>query len=490
MGILAAVELEHRLLPAGAILALAVVAAVGTRRLSVPLLITFLGLGMLLGSEGVGGIYFDDAHLARTIGILALIAILFEGGLTSEWREIRPVALSAFLLSTVGVLVTAFVTAVAAYWLFDLSWIGALLLGAVVGSTDAAAVFATLRFTALRHRISGLLHAESGANDPTAVALTLGFISWLTEPHYGVDDIALLLLRQLGLGLVVGLALGWLASRLFPLLPADFASFAPVASVAAAAVSYGAADALDASGFLSVYIVALWLGNTAMPLRTVITMFHEGVAFIAQIVLFIVLGLLVFPSRLDDVAVPSLVLAGVLLFVARPLAVFVSTPTGLRMRERLFVAWAGLRGAVPIVLATFALSAGVTGSDTIFHAVFFVVIVSAIVQGLTLEPLARRLGLTTRSSVPIHRPVEVGAIRALGGDMFEFEALPEHAIVGKTIRDIELPAEAVVMLIVRDGLGVPPRGGTRIEPGDRLYVLVTEGAQQRMATVIDRWRSG
>jgi cell volume regulation protein A len=400
MEVLFSIALEHRLLPAGAILALAVIAAVASRKLGLPLLITFLGLGMVLGSDGIGGIYFDNASLARTIGILALIAILFEGGLTSDWREIRPVALSVFLLSTVGVLVTAGITAVAAYYLFDLTRVGALLLGAVVGSTDAAAVFSTLRNTSLPHRVSGLLHAESGCNDPMAVALTIGLISWLTKPAYDVGDIAILLVRQLGLGLVVGVALGWIASRLFPLLPADLAAFAPVASVAAAAVAYGAADSIDASGFLAVYVVALWLGNTRMPLRGAITTFHEGLAFIAQVVLFIVLGLLVFPSRLASVALASLALAAVLVFVARPVAVLLSTPQGLRRSERIFVAWAGLRGAVPIVLATFALSAAVAESETIFNAVFFVVIVSALVQGFTLEPVANRLGISRAAGTP------------------------------------------------------------------------------------------
>jgi cell volume regulation protein A len=489
MEIVFSTALEHRLLPAGAILALAVVAAVASRRLRLPLLITFLGLGMLLGSEGVGGINFDNAPLARTVGILALIAILFEGGLTSDWREIRRVAVTAFLLSTVGVVVTATITAVAAYYLFDLPRVGALLLGAVVGSTDAAAVFATLRFTALPHRVSGLLEAESGVNDPMAVALTLGFISWLTKPHYGVDDVAILLVRQLGAGLLVGLALGWLASRLFPLLPADLAPFAPVSSVAAAALAYGVADAIDASGFLAVYVVALWIGNTQMPLRRAITTFHEGLAFIAQVVLFIVLGLLVFPSRLGGVAFASLALAAVLVLVARPVAVFLSTPQGLRTRERVFVAWAGLRGAVPIVLATFVLSAGIPESETIFNTVFFVVIVSALIQGLTLEPLARRLGLIAGRRAAYYAPVEVGAIRALGGEIVEVEVRAKDPIAGREVRELQLPEKAIVMLIVRDGQGIPPRGPTRIEPGDHLYVLVTSDVQPQVEALLARWQA-
>src|SRR5579862_3446737 len=213
--------IDHRVLVAGAILLLAVVAAVATRRLRFPLLITFLGLGMLLGSEGVGGIYFDDAELARAIGIIGLIAILFEGGLTTHWREIRPVLAPVLVLSTVGVLITAAAGAVAAHHLCGFSWPNAFLLGAIVGSTDAAAVFATLRFTRLRPRLTTLLAAESGANDPMAVALTIGLIAWVERPGYGIGDIAWLLTKQLGLGLVLGTALGVAASRLLRLLPTE-----------------------------------------------------------------------------------------------------------------------------------------------------------------------------------------------------------------------------------------------------------------------------
>ncbi len=358
-----------------------------------PILLAFLVLGMALGSDGPGGIYFDDAELARTIGVLGLIAILFEGGLTTNARELRTVAAPAALLSTLGVAVTAALVGVAAYAVFDFSRAEALLMGAVVGSTDAAAVFATLRFSPLRPRLARLLEAESGGNDPTAVALTLGLIAWITEPGETIGDVVLLLVRQLGLGLVIGLVIGAAARELFPRFPRDVAPFAPVATLALAAFSYGAADAVGASGFLAVYIVGVALGSVRWPLKRTVTTFHEGVAFLAQVVLFVVLGLLVFPNDLPGVALSSLALTAALLFVARPAAVFLCTPRGFELRERIFLSWAGLRGAVPIVLATFAMSEAVAASTTIFNAVFFVVIVSTLVQGLTLAPLARRLGL-------------------------------------------------------------------------------------------------
>jgi len=482
---------DEQILVAGIVLVLAVVSAVGTRRLRFPLLITFLGLGMLLGSEGPGGIEFDNASLARSVGIVGLVAILFEGGLTTRWGDLRPVIGPAFVLSTLGVLVTAGVVAAAAIPIFDFSTSKALLLGAVVGSTDAAAVFATLRFTTLRRKLASLLAAESGANDPMAVALTLGFIEWVEHPGYDAGDLVVLLVRELGLGLVIGLGLALVAARLLPRLPQELAPFAPVASVGTAAIAYGAAAGAHASGFLSVYVVALAVGNTPMPLRRTIVTFHEGLAFLAQVVLFIVLGLLVFPSRLGPVAWEALALTAVLLFAARPLAVLASMlPFRFGAREQAFLSWAGLRGAVPIVLATFALSAQVPDSGTIFNTVFFVVLVSTLAQGLTLEPLARRLRLTTEARPYYSPPVEVGVVRDLGGEIVEFQVARGDAVAGARVRDLALPRSSLVMLIVRGDTGVPPRGSTKIEPGDRLYVFARAGALRQVEAVLERWRDG
>ena len=482
---------EDRLLIVGGVLLLGVLAAIVARRLRLPVLVAFLGLGMVLGSEGLGGIEFDDPELARTIGVLGLVAILFEGGLTTDWRDIRPIVPPAVLLSTVGVAATAAITGLGAYLLFDLSPAEALLLGAVVGSTDAAAVFATLRFTTLRRRVAALLEAESGANDPMAVALTIGLIEWITRPDYGVADGLALLVRQLGLGLVLGLALGLLVRRLFPRLPADLGPFAPVATVATAALTYGAADAVGGSGFLAVYVVALWLGNTPTPVRRSIVSFHVGLAFIAQIVLFVVLGLLVFPSELAPVALPAIALTAILSFVARPVAVWVSTAfQGVDTRARVLVSWAGLRGAVPIVLATFALSAGVGASDTIFNAIFFVVILSALLQGPTLEPLARRLGLATEARPFYEPPIEVGAVGSLGADVLEHVVGPDDPVVGCFVRDTGLPRSAIVVLIVRGDVGIPPRGSTRIEAGDRLYILASANVREEIRALLRQWRRG
>ena len=281
--------------------------------------------------------------------------------------------------------------------LFSLSWLEAFLLGAVVASTDAAAVFSTLRFTHVRRRIARTLEAESGGNDPMAIALTLGLIAWIEHPRtHGFADLVIIVVRQLGLGLLVGIALGLVATWVFARIPESIGAFAPVASVAAASLSFGVADTIGGSGFLAVYLVGLAVGSTPSRYRRQLAAFHEGIAFVAQVGLFVLFGLLVFPHRLPGVALSGLALAFLLMVVARPAAVWVSTAaSAYTQRERLLLGWAGLRGAVPIVLATFALTSTVQHSQTIFDAVFFVVIVSTLIQGTTLEWLAQRLGLTS-----------------------------------------------------------------------------------------------
>ena len=476
------------MLLAGAVLVGAVAAARAATRLGVPVLIGFLALGMLLGSDGPGGIDFDDPELARTLGVVGLVVILFEGGLTTPWRAVRPVLLPAALLGTVGVLVSAVATGAAAYWLFDLSYVTALMLGAVVASTDAAAVFATLRVTTLRRRLSRVLEAESGGNDPMAVALTIGLIEWLDDPSFRADDLALLVVQQLGIGLVVGVAIGAVASR--ALARVSVAVFAPVASLAIAAIAFGAADVVGGSGFLSVYIVGLWVGNSATPLRRQLVAFNQGTAFLAQIGLFVLLGLYVFPSRLPEVVLSGLALTAVLVFVARPLAVWICTAfQGFSHRERTLLGWAGLRGAVPVVLATFPQAEGVEDSETIFNAVFFVVLVSTLVQGTTLEPVARRLKLTTKARPVYQPPLEIAAVQSLGSDLLEFVVAPDAAVAGTHVRDLNLPRDSLVAVIVRDEEAIPPRGSTLIQPDDRLYVLARAESRGLVQERFDSWAS-
>ena len=476
------------LLLVGAILAASIVVALGAARTGLPVLVTFLALGMLLGSDGPGGIEFDDAKLAREVGIVGLALILYEGGLQTSFRRLRQVAVPAALLSTIGVAVSTLLTGAAAYFLFDLSWLESLLLGAVVASTDAAAVFATLRFTHIRRTLARTLEAESGGNDPMAIALTLGLIAWIERPDdYGFDDLALLVVQQIGLGLLVGAVLGLAATWVFARIPPAIGAFAPVASVAAGALSFGAADVIGGSGFLAVYLVGLAVGSTPSRYRRQLVAFHEGLAFLAQVALFIVLGLLVFPMDLPDVALPALALSLLLVLIIRPAAVWASTPfSPFTNRDRALLGWAGLRGAVPIVLATFVLSSDVPDKETIFNAVFFVVVVSVIVQGTTLEWVAQRLGLISPAP-PVHEaPIELGPLSKL--DLVDFAVAGDHAINGAAVRELGLPRSALIAVINRGDDTIPPRGSTVVESGDRLFVLVPRTMRADLEDVFSRWR--
>jgi cell volume regulation protein A len=475
------------LLLVGAVLLASIVVALGASRTGVPTLVAFLALGMLLGSDGPGGIDFSDEELARAVGVVCLAAILFEGGLSTSWRRLRQVAVPAALLSTVGVAVTAVLTGAAAYALFDLSKLEAVLLGAVVSSTDAAAVFATLRYTNISRRLARTLEAETGGNDPMAIALTLGLIEWIETRGYGFPDLALLVVRELALGLVVGVVLGGAAMWAFARLPPSIGAFAPVASVAAAAVSFGAADVIGGSGFLAVYLVGLAVGSTPSRYRRQLVAFHEGLAFLAQVAMFVVLGLLVFPHDLPSVALPGLALAALLALLIRPAAVWTSTAfSDFTTHERALLGWAGLRGAVPIVLGTIVISSGIGSGETIFNAVFFVVVVSALVQGTTLESVARRLGLVTPGPAVVPAPIEVDALGSL--ELVDFAVADTHSIAGAAVRELGLPRSALVAVVARDGATIPPRGSTVIQPGDRLFVLAPRSMRPALEDVFARWR--
>jgi cell volume regulation protein A len=469
----------------GGILAASVALALGAARTGLPVLVAFLGLGMLLGSDGPGGIAFDDAKLAREVGTVGLGLILYEGGLQTSWRRLRQVAVPASLLSTVGVVVSALLTGLAAHAIFDLSWLESILLGAVVASTDAAAVFTTLRSTQIHRRLARTLEAESGGNDPMAIALTLGLIAWIERPDsYGIGNLVVLVVRQIGLGLLVGVLLGALAAWAFARVPESIGAFVPVASVAAVAISFGAADVLGGSGFLAVYFAGLAVGSTPSRYRRQLVAFHEGIAFVAQVALFIVLGLLVFPRDLPHVILPGLALAAFLMLVARPAAVWASTAFAeFTHRERLLLGWAGLRGAVPIVLATFVLSSDVPHKETIFNAVFFVVLVSTTIQGTTLERFAARLRLL---SVPSSAASEAAPFSKV--DLVDFAVAGNHAVNGSTIRELGLPRDILIAAVNRDGKTIPPRGGTTVQAGDQLLVVVPHKLRADLEDVFVRWR--
>jgi cell volume regulation protein A len=479
------------ILVAGALLCAALAASLLAGRIRVPGLVLFLGLGMAIGSDGLDWIAFSDYERARTIGVVALALILFEGGLTAGFREIRPVLRESISLALVGTFVTAVIAGLAATWLFDLSTLEGMLVGSIVSATDGAAIFALLRGSTLRRRLARTLEGEAGMNDPVAVLLVVGFIDWIERPHYGVIDMLGLFVQQIGIGAAAGLGVGWLAVQGLRRARLATAGLYPVATIATAAVAFGAADVLHGSGFLAVYLAGLTLGSAQIPAKSTVTTFHQGLAWVGQLTMFLVLGLLVFPSQLGPVALEGTALAVVLIFVARPVAVWLATlGGGFDWHEKLVLGWAGLRGAVPVVLATFPVIDRVPHSFEYFNIVFFAVIVSTLLQGTTFEPLAHRLGVTT-SEPALPRPLtEAGTIRRLGAEVIEYPVGAEDAVVGRRVRQLGLPREALLNVIVRGGQAIPPRGSTTIEAGDRLHVLVRQEVAADMRVLTERWQYG
>ncbi len=479
------------ILAAGALLAAALGASLLAGRIRVPGLVLFLGLGMVLGSDGLGWIHFDDYADARVVGIIALALILFEGGLAAGFDEIRPVLLPSASLAVVGTVATAVVAGLAAAWLFDLTILEGLLLGSILASTDGAAVFAILRGSTLRRRLARTLEGEAGFNDPVAVLLVLGFIDWIQKPDYGIGDMAVLFVEEIGIGLVVGVAVGWLGIQGLRRTRLASAGLYPVASLAIAGVAFGAADVLHGSGFLAVYLAGLALGSAQIPAKRTIITFHGGMGWLAQVVMFLALGLLVFPSQLGDVVLEGSVLAIIVVAVARPLGVFASTlGMGFGVAERVVLGWAGLRGAVPVVLATFPLTEHVPDSLEFFNIVFFAVLVSTVVQGTTFEALAHRLKVTTNEAALPETLLDVGAVRRLGAEVIEFPVERGHAITGHRVRETGLPRDALLNVIIRGEQAILPRGSTMIEAGDRLHLLVRQEASVELRALLERWQTG
>jgi potassium/hydrogen antiporter len=481
------------ILVAAALLAAGIAASLLASRVRLPGLLLFLGLGMLLGTDGLGWIDFADYELARTIGVVALALILFEGGLTAGFEEIRPVLRPSLSLAILGTVGTCVICGLAASWLLDLSTLEGMELGAIISATDGAAIFALLRASTLRRPIARTLEGESGFNDPVAVLLVIGFIDWIQQPDYGVLDLVLLFVREMGIGAVAGVAVGLAAVQLLRRTRLASAGLYPVATLSAAGLAFGGAATLHGSGFLAAYIAGLVLGSGRIPAKQTVTVFHEGLAWVAQITMFLALGLLVFPSQLGDVWLEGTVLTLILVFVARPLSAAIATALeDFNARERIVLGWAGLRGAVPVVLATFPVIERVPAgrAHDFFNIVFFTVVISTLLQGSTVEWLARRLGVTT-SEPALPRPlVETGTVRRLGAEIMEYPVAPDDAIVGQLVRELGLPRDALLSVIVRGEEALLPRGSTRVEADDRLHVMVREEVAEEMDDLLERWRVG
>jgi cell volume regulation protein A len=365
-------------------------------RLGIPALLLFLGIGMLAGSEGPGRIYFDDALAAQSVGVIALAFILFAAGLETNWKIVRPALSAALLLSTIGVLLTALVIAIFAVFVLHFSFAQGALLGAIISATDAAAVFSVLRAKNLKltGKLLPLLELESGTNDPMAVFLTIGLTRILTNPHESILAVLLLFVQQMGIGAILGVLIGFGAIWLLKRINLEVEGLYRVYTIALVLFTYGLTAILGGSGFLSVYLIGLLLGNSSFQQVDQLSHVHDSLAWLMQIAMFLILGLLVFPSRLLTVLGSGLLMTGVAVFLARPISVLIALlPIKMPFREKIFVSWVGLRGAVPIVLATFPLLAGVPAAADLFNLVFFVVIASVLLQGVSVPFAAKRLGV-------------------------------------------------------------------------------------------------
>ncbi|SDS83100.1 potassium/proton antiporter [Actinopolymorpha singaporensis] len=470
---------ELNVVLAGAmIVLLAATAAVRlSARAGLPTLLVYLAIGLVIGEAGLG-LEFEDAQLTQNLGLIALAVILAEGGLTTRWSVIRPVVGVSALLATLGVAISVAVTAFVAHAALNFDWRTSILLAAAVGSTDAAAVFSVLRRLPLAGRLGATLEAESGFNDPPVVILVTLVVSdaWTqANPVTALGQVGYQLAVGVLVGLVVGRVAQWVLSR--SALPA--AGLYPIATLAMALFAYAGAGMINASGLLAAYVTGLWLGNAPLPHRRATLGFAEGTAWLAQIGLFVLLGLLVSPGRLAAALVPALVVGGALLLLARPLTVLVCT-TGFRVpwREQVFMSWAGLRGAVPIVVATIPLSAGLPAASTVFDVVFVLVVVFTLIQGPTLPFLARRLGIAAAGQA-LDLTVESAPLEEAGAELLQVGVPEGSRLVGVYVDELRLPAGAAVSLVVRTGRAFVPTGHTVVRAGDQLLVVTTESARRQ-----------
>ena len=459
-----------------------------TDRYGIPLLLLFLILGMLSGSEGLGGIYFDDPELTQWIATVALAIILFSGGVDTNWQGIKPVFKEGLLLATVGVAITAGVMAVFTHFILKLSWPESLLIGAIASSTDAAAVFSLLRAkgVSLKGNLKPLLELESGSNDPMAIFLTIGIIQWMQNSIDHPADLLLLFVMQMGIGLVIGWLMSMISLFLINRLKLGYEGLYPVLTFALVFLTFGLATLLEGSGYLAVYVFGLFLGRTEFLHKRSLLRFFDGNAWLMQIALFITLGLLVFPSQIFPVILPGLLISLILIFIARPVAVFLTLiPFRYSLREKSFIAWVGLRGAVPIVLATFPLVARIHSANLTFNLVFFIVITSVVLQGTLLPKMARWLKVDKALPASSDIPFEVVSTEKLKGKLREIRLAENSPAVAKAIFELKLPMEYLIMLISRDGEYIQPNGSTVLQAGDILISLSEDEVYDNVRKVLN-----
>ncbi|WP_341255630.1 potassium/proton antiporter [uncultured Pseudoalteromonas sp.] len=467
--------IDQIILLAAVLILLGIVSSKLSARLGLPVLVMFLMVGMLAGEDGPGGIFFDNAAAAHSLGTLALAMILFDGGLQTPLKAIKKVWKPASVLATLGVLITSAVTGVAAAYMLDIPLLQGLLFGAIVGSTDAAAVFALLRNAGihLNTKLKATLEIESASNDPMAIFLTVGLLEVLVNDMKLGTGLLLMFVSQMGLGALVGLAVGWSSVKLINKIQLVATGLYPVLVAACGLLSFGITANIGGSGFLAVFITGVVIGNSRFVFQRSTFLFHDGLAWLGQITMFVVLGLLINPTSLLDVWFEGLIIALVLIFIARPLAVIpVLALFGFKAREITLVSWVGLRGSVPIILAIFPLMFGLPGAELIFNVVFFVVLISATLQGSTLALMARKLKLTLPPPVTPAATLEITALGDVDADIVEYTIGKMSRAVGRRLSQLALPDSTVMAMISRNNNIIAPRGSTLLQADDQLFMVL------------------
>jgi cell volume regulation protein A len=467
--------IDQVILLAAVLILLGIISSKLSARLGLPVLVLFLIVGMLAGEDGPGGILFDNAEAAHSLGTLALALILFDGGLQTPFKAIKLVWKPASALATFGVLITGAITGYAAAYILDISLLHGMLLGAIVGSTDAAAVFSLLRNAGihLTGKLKATLEIESASNDPMAIFLTIGLLEILVNDMTPGTGLLVMFLSQMGLGIAVGLAVGWISVRLINRIQLVAAGLYPVLVAACGLLSFGITANIGGSGFLAVFITGVVIGNSRFVFQRSTFLFHDGLAWLSQITMFVVLGLLITPTSLLDVWLEGLIIAFVLIFIARPLAVMpILALFGFNLREMTLVSWVGLRGSVPIILAIFPLIFGLPGAALIFNVVFFVVLISATLQGSSLAWMARKLKLTLPPPVTPAATLEITALGDVDADIVEYTLGSSSRAVGSRISQLALPESTVMAMISRNNNIITPRGSTLLQAEDQLFIVL------------------
>ena len=467
--------IDQLILLAAILILTGIVSSKISARVGLPVLVLFLLIGILAGEGGIGGIAFDSPGAAHALGTLALAIILFDGGLQTPIGSIKKVWKPSALLATVGVLATAIITGLAATFIFGLPLLEGMLIGAIVGSTDAAAVFSLLRNAGIhiKPRIKATLEVESASNDPMAIFLTIGLLEVLVNDMEPGIGLLTMFVEQMGIGAIVGLGVGWIAVRVINRIHLVAAGLYPVLVAACGLLAFGLAANLGGSGFLAIFLAGVVIGNSQFVFQRSTYLFHDGLAWLSQITMFVVLGLLVAPAALLDVWLEGLVISCVLIFLARPLAVIpILALFGFKRKEITLVSWVGLRGSVPIILAIFPLIFGLDNAALIFNVVFFVVLISATVQGSSLPIVARKLGLAEPPPATPAATLEITALGDIDAEIVKYSLASDSRAAGKRLSQMALPDSAVVAMITRNNSVIPPRGSTILQAEDHLFIVL------------------